>query len=125
MGTMRPLSVRAAGRLLRWRTWSGRAVVIRHLDLLAAAVAARGYRHIKLYQAEEFPRRPLVLWIFALGPDAHVRVAVTVRTMPGRGRAYYEAGRGRHGYLSRCGDTWGAAGQVDAMLKHRMFSATW
>ncbi|GAA2288368.1 hypothetical protein GCM10010402_52940 [Actinomadura luteofluorescens] len=125
MGTMPPLSVRAERRLLGWRTRSGRAVVIRHLDLLAAAVAAKGYRHIKLYQAEEFTTRPLVLWIFALGPDGHVRVAVTVRAMPRRGWAYYEAGRGRCGYLSRCGDPERVAGQVDAMLKHRMFSATW
>ncbi|MFD0539423.1 hypothetical protein ACFQY7_42480 [Actinomadura luteofluorescens] len=119
------MSVRAERRLLGWRTRSGRATAARHLDLLAVAVAAKGYRHIKLYQAEEFPVRPLVLWIFALGPDEHVRVAVTVRAMPGRGWAYYEAGRRRHGFLSRCGDTGRAAAQVDAMLKHRMFSATW
>ncbi|MGW2310503.1 hypothetical protein [Actinomadura luteofluorescens] len=42
-------------------------MVLRHLDLLAVAVATRSYRHVKLYRAEEFPTRPLRLWIFALG----------------------------------------------------------
>ncbi|WP_165959101.1 hypothetical protein [Actinomadura sp. KC345] len=38
---------------------------------------------------------------------------------------YYEAGRGRHGYLSPCGDTKYATDQVDAVLKQRMFPGTW
>ncbi|TDC60816.1 hypothetical protein E1200_29870 [Actinomadura sp. GC306] len=121
MGSLRPLSA----RLLRWRTRLGRATAIRNLDLLAVAVQARSYRCIKLYQADELPARPPLLWVFAFSPDDHVRIAVSVRAIPGGGWAYYDAGRGRHGYLSPCGDTELAADQVDALLKHRMFPATW
>ena len=111
--------------MLRWRTRLGRSTAIRNLDLLAVALQTRSYRFVKLYQADEFPTRPPVLWVFAFGPDDHARVAVTVQAVPGGGWAYYEAGRGRHGYLSPCGDTKQAADQVEAVLKHRMFPATW
>ncbi|TDD79723.1 hypothetical protein E1293_22455 [Actinomadura darangshiensis] len=125
MGSLRPLNVRAGRHLLGWRTRLGRSTAVRNLDLLAIAVQARSYRFVKLYQADEFPTRPPLLWVFAFSPDDHVRVAVTVHAMPGRGWAYYEAGRGRHGHLSPCGDTKHAADQVDAVLKHRMFPSTW
>jgi hypothetical protein len=125
MGSLRALNVRAGGRLLRWRTGLGRTTAIRNLDLLAVAVQAKNYRYVKLYQAGEFPDRPPVLRVFAFGPDDHVHLAVTVHATPGRGWAYYEAGRGRHGPLSPCGDTKHAADQVDALLKHRMFPSTW
>jgi hypothetical protein len=125
MGDARPLNVQAGRHLLRWRTRLGRTTAIRNLDLLAVAVQVKGYRFVKLYQAAEFPTRPPVLWVFAFGPDHHVRVAVTVHATPGRDWGYYEAGRERHGYLSPCGDTKHAAEQVDAPLKHRMFPATW
>jgi hypothetical protein len=125
MGALHPLNVQAARHLLRWRTRLSRTTTIRHLDLLAVAIQAKSYRHIKLYQANEFPTRPSVLWVFAFSTDDHVRLAVTVHATPGRGWAYYEAGRGRHGYLCSCGDTKNAADQVDALLKHRMFPSTW
>ncbi|GAA0589675.1 hypothetical protein [Actinomadura livida] len=121
MGSLRPLNV----RLLRWRTRPGRATAIRNLDLLAVAVQAKSYRYVKLYQADELPARPPLLWVFALSPDDHVRVAVSVHAVPGGGWAYYDAGRGRRGYLSPCGDTKRAADHVDALLKHRMFPSTW
>ncbi|XRQ10068.1 hypothetical protein ACN3XK_03940 [Actinomadura welshii] len=120
MGSLRPLNV----RLLRWRTRLGRTTAIRNLDLLAVAVQARSYRYVKLYQADELPARPPLLWVFAFSPDDHVRVAVSVHATAD-GWAYYEAGRGRHGYLSPCGDTKQAADQVDTLLKHRMFPSTW
>ncbi|MFA1550879.1 hypothetical protein [Actinomadura chokoriensis] len=125
MGSLRPLNVQAGRHLLRWRTRLERTTAIRNLDLLAVAVQAKNYRHVKLYQADEFPNRPPLLWVFAFSPDDHVRVAVNVHATPGGGWAYYEAGRGRRGYLSPCGDTKHAADQVDALLKHRMFPSTW
>ncbi|NKZ05591.1 hypothetical protein [Actinomadura latina] len=120
-----PAEIAARRHLLRWRTRLGRATATRNLDLLAVAVQAKGYRHIKLYQAGELPTRPPVLWVFAFGPDDHVRAAVTVCATSGGSWAYYEAGRGWHGHLAPCGDTEHAAEQVDTLLKHRMFPATW
>ncbi|MFG2085204.1 MULTISPECIES: hypothetical protein [unclassified Spirillospora] len=125
MGSLRPLNVQAQRHLLRWRTQRGRTTAIRYLDLLAVAIASRGYRCVKLYQADEFPTRPPLLWVFAFGPDHHVRVAVSVRAVAGGTWAYHEAGRGGHGYLCPCGDTKYAADQIDAVLKHRMFPTTW
>ncbi|QKW38857.1 hypothetical protein HUT06_36545 [Actinomadura sp. NAK00032] len=125
MGPLRPLNTPAGRHLLRWRTRLGRSTAIRNLDLLAVTLQARSYRFVKLYQADEFPGRPPVLWVFAFSPDHHVRVAVTVHAMPGGARAYHEAGRGGRGYLSPCGDTKRAADQVDGLLKHRMFPSTW
>ncbi|MFB4312063.1 hypothetical protein [Actinomadura sp. GTD37] len=125
MGPMRPLNLQARHHLLRWRTRMGRTTAIRNLDLLAVALTSKSYRYVKLYQADEFPARPPLLWVFAFGPDDHVRIAVTVQATPGGTWSYYEAGRGRCGYLSPCGDAKHAADQVDALLKHRMFPATW
>lgn len=103
MGSLRPLNVRAQRHLLRLRSRTGRATAIRYLDLLAVAVTARGYRCVRRYQADEFPVRLPLLWIFALGPRHHVRVAVGVHAVAGGAWAYHEAGRGRHGYLAPCG----------------------
>lgn len=125
MGPLRPLNAPAGRHLLRWRTRLGRSTAIRDLDLLAVALQARSYRFVKLYQADEFPGRPPLLWVFAFGLDDHVRVAVGVQAVRGGGWAYYEAGRGGRGYLSPCGDTERAADQVDGLLKHRMFPSTW
>lgn len=125
MGSMHPVSVQVRRGILRWRTRRGRPTAIRYLDLLAVAIESKGYRCIKLYRATEFPTRPPLLWVFAFGPEHHVRVAVNVRATPGGTWGYYEAGRGRRGYLSPCGDTKHAADQVDALLKHRMYPSTW
>jgi hypothetical protein len=124
VGSLRPVSVQAEPYVLRWRTWRGRPVATRYLDLLAIAVQAKGYRCVKLYEATDLPARPHVLWVFAFGPDDHVRVAVTVCAVAG-GWGYHQAGRGRHGYLAPCGDAKYAADQVDGLLKHRMYPATW
>ncbi|MEU8801198.1 hypothetical protein [Spirillospora sp. NPDC048819] len=123
MGSLRPLN--AQRHVLRWRTRRGRLTAIRHLDLLSVAIQAKAYRCVKLYQADDLPTRPPVLWVFAFGPDHHVRVGVAVHAMPGGTWSYYLAGRGRHGYLAPCGDTKYAADQVDGLLKHRMYPATW
>ncbi|TMR00003.1 hypothetical protein ETD83_17705 [Actinomadura soli] len=125
MGPVRPLNVRVERYFLRWRTWLGRDTAIHYLDLLDAAVWSKGYRTVKLYRADEFPTRPPLLWVFAFSPDRHVRAPVNVRATPGGTWGYYEAGRGRHGYLSPCGDTKHAAEQLDGLLKHRMFPSTW
>ncbi|MFI0480344.1 hypothetical protein [Actinomadura sp. 9N215] len=125
MGTLRPLNVRAERWVLRWRTWSGRGTAILYLDLLAEAVVSKGYRCIKVYQADEFPTRPPLLWVFAFSPDKHVKIAVSARATSGGAWGYFEAGRGRRGYLSLCGDVEHATEQVDALLRHRMFPATW
>ncbi|MFC4052514.1 hypothetical protein ACFOY4_22745 [Actinomadura syzygii] len=125
MGSLRPMKDRAQRRLLRWRTRWGRATAVRHLDLLATAAQAKGYRCVKLYRTEEYPHWLPMLWVFAFGPEHHVRVAVRVRAVPGGTWAYYDAARGRFGYLAPCGDVKHAIGQVDALLKHRMFPSTW
>jgi hypothetical protein len=65
-----------------------------------------------------------VLWVFAFGPDDHVRVAVTACAVAG-GWGYRQAGRGWHAYLVPCGDAKHAADQIDGLLKHRMYPATW
>ena len=122
MGRVRPLVER---RVLRWRTHRNRTVVIRHLDLLAVALKPKGYRCIKLYRADEFPLPLSLLWIFACRPDDHAGVAVSVEAVPGGTWAFYEAARGRCGYLSPCRDTKAAAERVDAILKHRMFPGSW
>ncbi len=125
MGPLRSMSVEGARRLLRWRERPGRGAVVGHLDGLAVALASKGYRHIKLYQAAELPGRPLLLWVFVFGVEGHVRVAVTVRAMDGGAWAYYEAGHGEEKFLGPCGDAQYAAERVDALLKHRMFPSTW
>ncbi|MFI0404856.1 hypothetical protein [Actinomadura sp. 3N508] len=125
MGSLRPLNVRAGRHLLWWRTRLGRATAIHYLDELAMTVTPMGYRCIKLYQVDEFPRRPVLLWVLAFGPDRHARVPVIVRATPGGNWAYYDAGRGRHGYLCPCGDVEHAAAELDGLLKHRMFPSTW
>ncbi|MFV2172098.1 hypothetical protein ACFHW2_06750 [Actinomadura sp. LOL_016] len=115
---MRTLSVRAESLVLGARTWRGRSTAVRHLDTLATALHPKGYRSLALY-----PRlRPPLLWVLALGPRDHVRVAVGVHAVPGGAWGYHEAG---HRYLCPCGDAEGAAELVDGLLKHRMFPATW
>ncbi|NDU72317.1 hypothetical protein GWI34_06720 [Actinomadura sp. DSM 109109] len=125
MGALRSLIAQAGGHLAWWRRRLGRATAILYLELLAAEIEARGYRCVKHYQADEFPTWTPLLWILAFSPDDHVRLTVKVRAVPGQRWAYYEAGRGRRGYLSPCGDPGRAADQVDALLKHRMFPSTW
>lgn len=122
MGSLHPLNVR---HLLGWRTRLGRATAVGHLDRLAGAATSRGYRCVKLYQAEDLPARPPLLWVLAFSPVDHVRLTVNVRATPGGTWGYYEAGRGRNGYLASCGDLRCAVERVDAILRHRMFPSTW
>lgn len=122
MGPARFLGER---HMLRLRTRWQRATAIRHLDLLAAALKPRGYRCIKLYRTDEFPFPLSLLWVFACGPEDHVGVALSVEATPGGTWGYYDAVRGRHGFLSPCGDTKAAAERVDSILKHRMFPGSW
>ncbi|MEV4003410.1 hypothetical protein [Actinomadura sp. NPDC049753] len=125
MGALRSLIVQAGRRLLWWRTLRGRATAILYLELLAAAIEAKGYRCIKHYQSDDFPTWVPLLLVLAFSPDDHVRLTVGVRATSGGSWAYYDAGRGRRGYLSPCADIEHAAVQVDALLKHRMFPSTW
>lgn len=125
MGSLLPLNVRARRHVLAWRTCWGRATAVDYLDLLAVAARERNYRCVKPYQSDEFPSWTPVLWVLAFSPVSYVRLAVRVRATPGGTWGYYEVGRGRHGYLSPCGDTAHAVDQVDEILKHRMFPSTW
>ncbi|MFF0519081.1 hypothetical protein ACFYTC_10305 [Actinomadura nitritigenes] len=111
--------------VLRRRT-GRRAAATHHLDLLAVAVLAKGYRFVKLYRAEELPARPLLLWVFAFGHGhRHVRVAVGVHATSGGAWGYFEDMGGGRRFLARCGDAEAAAVRVDAVLRHRMFPSTW
>ncbi|TDD91074.1 hypothetical protein E1293_02585 [Actinomadura darangshiensis] len=111
--------------LLRWRTYRGRRTAVRFLEVLAVAVKAHGWRCVKLYEPEQFPMPVPLLWVYASGVAEDVGVVVSVRAVPGGGWAYYQAQRGRFGYFFPCGDVKAAAGQVDLLLKHRMFPSTW
>jgi hypothetical protein len=125
MGQVRAVSVRMERCVPRWRRYRGRAAVARHLDLLAVALRAKGYRCLRLYRPDEFSVPLPLLWVFACGPEDHVGVVVGVRPAPGGFWGYYEAGRGRAGYLAPGGDAEFAAEQVDAVLRHKMFPAAW
>ncbi|WP_067459485.1 hypothetical protein [Actinomadura macra] len=111
-----------------WRARWGRAAAIRHLDLLAGALTAKGYRCVKLYRAEEFPARPLLLWVFAVSRADGVRVAVIVHAARRGTWAYYQAGHHpyeHHGYLASCDDPETAADKVDAIFRYQMFPAVY
>lgn len=125
MGSLRPLTARVEHHFLRRRTRRGRGTAIRYLDLLGVAVQAKGYKIVKLYQADDLPTHLPVLWVFAFSPTDHVRVAISVRAVAGGAWTYHQPGRGRHGYLAPCGDTKYAADQVDRLLKHHMYPATY
>ncbi len=123
MGQVRPLSVQVEQRVLRWRTYRGRATAERFLSLLAVALEPRGWRLVRLYRAQGFPV-PL-LWVYASGPDDHVGLGVVVLAVPGGAWGYHVAEPGRRSYLAPCGDTKAAAEQVEDLLKHRMFPDSW
>ncbi|GAA4236611.1 hypothetical protein GCM10022254_46690 [Actinomadura meridiana] len=126
MGETRPLTVRAQRRMLRLRTHLGRSTAVRYLDTLSAALKPLGYRAVRLYRPDEFPValpafwEPF-LWVYVPGPRSHVGTVVNARAVPNQMWAYHEARRGRHGYLSPCGDVKAAAEEVDKLLKDRMY----
>jgi len=123
MGQVRPLNARVERHVLRRRTYWGRDTAERFLSVLAVPLERRGWRLVRLYRAQGFPV-PL-LWVYADGPDNHVGLGVVVLAVPGSAWGYHDAERGRHGYLAPCGDAKAAAGQVEDLLKHRMFPGTW
>ncbi|GGU97062.1 hypothetical protein GCM10010182_11480 [Actinomadura cremea] len=125
MGRVRSLNVHVGWRVPPWSTRRNHATAVRYLDLLAVALKPKGYRCIRLYRADELPVSLSLLWVCAYGPNDHVGVAVGVRAIRGGMWGYYEAARGRRGYLSPCGDSQEAAEQVDSLLKHRMFPGSW
>jgi hypothetical protein len=124
VGEVRDLTVRAERYLLRWRTRLGHQTATRHLDDLAVALAPQGWRFVKFYRREEFPVPAPLLWIHASGTK-DVGIVVSVLAVSGGAWAYHDAQRGRRGYLCPCGDSETAAAQIDRLLKHRLFPATW
>ncbi|WP_121433585.1 hypothetical protein [Actinomadura pelletieri] len=115
-------------RTLLLRTHLGRSTAVRYLDTLSAALKPLGYRSVRLYRPEEFPASvvlPLLweplLWVYVSGPHSHVGTVVNARAVANQMWAYHEARRGRHGYLSPCGDVKAAVEEIDKLLKHRMF----
>lgn len=121
MGQVRPLTARAERHVLRLRTHFGRSTAVRYLDLLAVALKPKGYRFVRLYRPDEFPISLPLLWVYAVGPDDHVGVVVSARAVAGGMWAYHEAHRGRFGYLYPCGDVKAAAGEIDRLLKYKMY----
>ncbi|QXJ22682.1 hypothetical protein AGRA3207_003727 [Actinomadura graeca] len=98
--------------------WRHRAVV-RRLEPLAVAVAARGLGCVRLYEVSGLP----MLWVHGSGDDENVGLVVGVRAAPGGSWAFCEVHRGRAGYLGPCGDVTAAAVNVDGMLERRLFTS--
>ncbi|MFI0369364.1 hypothetical protein ACH35V_15890 [Actinomadura sp. 1N219] len=119
----------AVGRwqaVLRWRTLLGDEAAVRNLELLVVALKPKGWRCVELYEKEENGFPVPLLWVYASGSAEDVGAVVTVRATPGGTWAYFEAGKGRGGFLSPCGDAKQAAERVDRLLKYRMFpNAEW
>ncbi|TYK47098.1 hypothetical protein [Actinomadura decatromicini] len=112
--------------VLRWRTLLDDDTAVRNLELLAVALKPKGWRCVPLYEKEEFGFPVPLLWVYASGAADDIGAVVTARATPGGTWAYYEAGKGRAGYLSPCGDTKSAAHRLDRLLKFRMFpNAEW
>lgn len=57
----------------------------------------------------------------ASGAADDVGAVVTVRATPGGTWGYFEAGKGRGGFLAPCGDAKVAADRLDRLLKYRLF----
>ncbi|MFI0485422.1 hypothetical protein [Actinomadura sp. 9N215] len=107
--------------VLRWRTLWGDDTAVRNLELLAVALKSKGWRCVALYEKEEFGFPVPLLWVYASGAADDVGAVVTVRASPGGTWAYFEAGKGRAGFLFPCGDAKSAADRLDRLLKYRMF----
>ncbi|WP_207936503.1 hypothetical protein [Actinomadura sp. KC216] len=115
---------RAVGRwqaVLRWRTLIGDEAAVRNLELLSVALRPIGWRCVELYERPEFGFPVPLLWVYASGAADDVGAVVTVRATPGATWGYFEAGKGRGGFLSPCGDAKAAAERLDRLLKYRMF----
>lgn len=110
---------------LSLRTRLGRDLAVRNLELLAVALRQRGWRYVRLYRKEEFPVPVPLLWVYASGAADDVGIVVSVLATRGGSWGYYEARRGRGGFLFPCGDAKSAAETIDRLLKHKMFPGPW
>ncbi|MFA1546661.1 hypothetical protein [Actinomadura chokoriensis] len=116
--------VQAVGRwrlVLEARTLGNHDTAVQRLEVLRAALLPLGWRCVGLYDKNEFRFPVPLLWVYACGAAADVGAVVTVRALPGEAWGYFEAGAGRAGFVSPCGDVKAAAGAMDLLLKHRMF----
>ncbi|WUH98178.1 hypothetical protein OHR68_32460 [Spirillospora sp. NBC_00431] len=107
--------------VLSWRTRRRPETAVRYLEALVVALEPEGWRFVRLYRIQEFPIPVPLLWVYV----RHIGMAVSVLAVPGGSWAYYEAHRGRAGYLAACGDAGTAADIVGRQLKRRMFPGTW
>ncbi|GAA4238331.1 hypothetical protein GCM10022254_53830 [Actinomadura meridiana] len=107
--------------VLRWRTIFGDEAAVKHLELLAVTLKPKRWRCVELYEKPEFGFPVPLLWVYASGTADDVGAVVTVRAAPGGAWAYFEAGKGRGGFLATCGDVAAAAERVDRLLKYRLF----
>ncbi|TDB83619.1 hypothetical protein E1264_27630, partial [Actinomadura sp. KC216] len=73
-----------------------------------------------LYDKREFRFPVPLLWVYASGAADDIGGVITVRALPGRAWGYFEAGDGRGGFVSPCGDVTAAAEALDLILKGRM-----
>jgi len=116
-----------AGAVARWwlvleaRTLgAGHGTAVWRLEALRVAVLPLGWRCVGLYDRWEFRFPVPLLWVYASGHGQDVGAVVTVRALPGGGWGYFEAGDGRAGFISPCGDAKAAAQALDALLKYRL-----
>lgn len=115
---------RTVGRwqaVLRWRTLMGEEAAVGNLELLVVALKPRGWRCVELYEKAEYGFPMPLLWVYASGAAEDVGAVVTVRATAGGTWGYFEAGKGRGGFLAPCGNAEVAAERVDRLLKYRMF----
>ncbi|MEU8801128.1 hypothetical protein [Spirillospora sp. NPDC048819] len=116
--------VQAVGRwrlVLEARTLRGHDPAVRKLEVLRVALMPLGWRCVGLYDKREFRFPVPLLWVYASGAADDIGAAVTVRALPGEMWGYFEAGDGRGGFISPCGDVKAAAEALDLLLKDRMF----
>ncbi|MEU8797258.1 hypothetical protein [Spirillospora sp. NPDC048819] len=116
--------IRGVGRwrlILEARTLGCHDAAVRRLEVLRVALLPLGWRCVGLYDKWEFRFPVPLLWVYASGHADDVGAVVTVRALPGEAWGYFEAGDGRGGFISPCGDVKAAAEALDLLLKHRMF----
>ncbi|RKS79376.1 hypothetical protein BZB76_0841 [Actinomadura pelletieri DSM 43383] len=112
--------------VLEWRTFAGHDAAVQRLELLRVALLPLGWCCVGLYDKQEFRFPVPLLWVYASGAADAVGAAVTVRAMPRQAWGYFEAGNGRDGFVSPCGDVKQAAEALDLLLRHRMSPrSTW
>ncbi|MFB4310481.1 hypothetical protein [Actinomadura sp. GTD37] len=95
-------------------------VAVRELEVLRVAVRPLGWRCVGLYDRREFRFPVPLLWVYGSGHADDIGAVVTVRALAGEAWGYFEAGDGREGFISPCGDVKAAAEALDLLLRHRM-----